>query len=148
MQGDRVRWETCWQRCFRIWKTTLWLEVINFELTLRMSTSSEPSQEQSFQNGCLHMHISRVILVQKISTVKNFREFNFCCRPDQRQYFNTELFPIYGNYGTVSGDKGWPISSHHEWQKAWSVAIEWDYWFVCKLLPKQSMPRRCSSWSV
>ena len=71
-----------------------------------MSTSSEPSQEQSFQNGCLRVHIARVIFVPKIYTVENFREFNFRCRLDQRKYFNTELFPIYGNGSSCDCARG------------------------------------------
>ena len=67
----------------------------SFELTSRMSTSSEPSQERSFQNDCLCVHIARVIFVPKIYTIENFREFNFRCWLDLRKYFNTERLPIH-----------------------------------------------------
>ena len=66
----------------------------SFELKSWMSTNSEPSQEQSFQCGCLRVHIAHVIFVPKIYTVENFPEFNFRCRLDK--YFNTKLFPICG----------------------------------------------------
>ena len=68
----------------------------SFELKSRMSTNSEPSQEQSFQCGYLRVHIGHVIFVPKIYTVENFREFNFHCCLDQWKYSNTKLFPICG----------------------------------------------------
>ena len=45
----------------------------SFELTLRMRTSSELSQEHSIQNGCLCVHITHV----SISLSKIFMSLNF-----------------------------------------------------------------------
>ena len=43
----------------------------SFELTSRMRTNSEPSQEQCFQNFCLHVRIAHVVLYRKF-TLLNF----------------------------------------------------------------------------
>ena len=64
------------------------------ELTSRVRISSQPSRFKTAVFVCTS-HV--LFSYRKFTLSKFFRELNFRCRLDLRKYFNTEIFPTYGN---------------------------------------------------
>ena len=80
----------------------------NFKLTPQMRTSSELSQEESTQNGCLCVHIARARYFRTvIYTI--FRKFNFRCRLDQ-PIFKHQIYRTILCTKMLSDDASYPYA--------------------------------------
>ena len=72
----------------------------SFELTLQMRTNSEPSQERSFQNFCLQVHIAHVVLYRKFTLLKIFVSLIFVVSWTNKNILtpNFSQFTVYSSH--------------------------------------------------